>query len=205
MSEPYPFPFTPSIMNDFGGNKPIWERLAPEWSPETGIPLHLFCLAEMLECSGLLLGLLGNLHDKMVAAGSEFVDDVDVIGRTTFAALHALNECVTFGKETVMIDPVIAGNIMKAQRNGLRVATTPEAPLIPAFELLQPSRYYTIQETAAIMRMERHKVSRLLHSGQLRGAFHGNKWTIQGIDIEAYMRKKADETQKKHISKGRRR
>ncbi len=50
MATEYPFPFNAAIRQRFEFCQvPLWEQLAPDWTPETGTPLHIECLYGLSE------------------------------------------------------------------------------------------------------------------------------------------------------------
>lgn len=48
---------------------------------------------------------------------------------------------------------------------------------------IRPNVYYTVEETAAMLRVSRRSVQRLLESGIARGVKIGRRWRVLGSDI----------------------
>lgn len=53
--------------------------------------------------------------------------------------------------------------------------------------MLPASRFMTVKEVAAYMRVSDMTVYRLIESGQLRATRAGRSWRIQTSDAEAYL------------------
>ncbi len=122
MAKQYPFPFNQSTLEAFA-DQHLWEIFAPDWTPKDRLPLHLRCMIEVIEETGQTLFLLGNMHQKMRAAKSDFAEDVSQFGDIFAKCLEVMRTVCMLGDYTIAVDPVVLRAVNKernAKRHGMR-------------------------------------------------------------------------------------
>ncbi|WP_246187010.1 helix-turn-helix domain-containing protein [Microlunatus speluncae] len=62
----------------------------------------------------------------------------------------------------------------------------------PAASDLAGVKFMTVAEVAAIMRVSKMSVYRLIHSGELEAARFGRSFRVAESDVDAYLRKSYD-------------
>lgn len=109
MSRAYPFPFTDAILEQFTESEeapPVWERLLPDWTPDSGVPLHLAAMKEILYMSREVLWQI--ISQRI----SEVEDDqgryyLEMTTNIISTCLDQLDDSVKLGLMTSHVDPVI--------------------------------------------------------------------------------------------------
>lgn len=114
----YPFPFTPAILERFddGESAPVWRRLAKEWHPESGIPLHLECLKELTVMGRTILEMI--LQNRVPEVQDEHAQlAMQMFGDIMRHILDELETVTSLGLMTCPVDPVIS-QAVKSDGNG---------------------------------------------------------------------------------------
>ncbi|MEW6352618.1 MAG: hypothetical protein AB1646_26525 [Thermodesulfobacteriota bacterium] len=116
MAGQYPFPFTESIRNAYT-KSPVWERFAPDWTPNSEVPLHLECMCGWMETAGDIIGFYWDVQERLMEDGSKWAENVRVYTSTLNKAMLILEELINFGMDTIPIDPVVLRAVAKARKN----------------------------------------------------------------------------------------
>ncbi|MFZ5868553.1 MAG: hypothetical protein ACOYXY_21895 [Thermodesulfobacteriota bacterium] len=108
MAKIYPFPFAWSTVQKFAkpDKPPVWERLCPDWTPESEVPLHLACMDAELEKGRDLLRII-QTHTIPRCNPPETRHHLAMLSGVFDHVLQGFEELYDLGRETVDRDPVI--------------------------------------------------------------------------------------------------
>jgi len=116
----FPFPFTDAILEQFKeteNSPPIWERLVPDWTPESGIPLHLAGMKENLYAGRVFLWqIISQRIPELEDPAARFA--MEACTSILSKMLDFMEEFLKLGLMTCHIDPVVV-NAVKGNGNGV--------------------------------------------------------------------------------------
>ncbi|MEW6347695.1 MAG: hypothetical protein AB1646_01420 [Thermodesulfobacteriota bacterium] len=116
MAAQYPFPFTESIIEQYD-RPPVWERFAPDWTPDTGIPLHIACIGGWVETMSFIRARFQELSDLLAEDESQWAENLRSYSKALEKCIEILEELINLGMDTIPIDPVVLRAVAKARKN----------------------------------------------------------------------------------------